>query len=335
MASLDPKTKSTYATTDWVHYRQGRPSYPKSLTDIIYTYRRRHPNTCWTRLVDIGAGSGVASTSFLPDFKIIHISDPSSSNTEQSRSFLPNWAEKHGIQDVQFEYSEATGEEAYLKTGEGEADLAICATAAHFIEPDGLVESIARMLRKGGTLAVFSYWMPNFPGRSRKFHDIFSKTWDDLVLKPLQENDGGEDLSNTRLAKVVERRMSGNGVLDSVPLPEELFEDATRVYINARSGKIAMTDLFAKYKPRNISRVKEGEKIVHYETGKDKEAEGWEFEVDGKWLRNFVNTIRPNKIEGDEAEEAFAEWETAIKEECPDGTFKVLWPAYLVLATRK
>ncbi|KAK3319177.1 hypothetical protein B0H66DRAFT_623615 [Apodospora peruviana] len=43
------------------------------------------------------------------------------------------------------------------------ADIVICATAAHFIGPDGMAKSMTTMLKPGGTMAVFSYWMPSFP----------------------------------------------------------------------------------------------------------------------------------------------------------------------------
>ena len=338
MASVDPKTKTTYATTDWDQYRQGRPSYPPSLTEIIYSYRRRHPKAGWERLVDIGAGSGIASTNFMPDFKIVHVSDPSLWNEEQARSFLPDWAQRHGL-NTALEYSQSTGEEAYTQTGEKQVDMVICATAAHFMDPDGLVASIAKMLRPGGTLAVFSYWMPTFPDRSQHFHEVFAKTFDNVVLKPLQS---GDDLSRTRLAKVVERRMAGKGVLDSLPLPEEFYDDPLRVYINSGAGEIPYNALFLKFAPANpqpggISRVSSRDQIVSYYTGTDPAAEGWSFDADKKWLSVFFDTIRPpnNKLSEEESREAYAEWEKVFDDECPTGIVRVLWPAYVVLATRK
>ncbi|KAF2256106.1 hypothetical protein BU26DRAFT_536400 [Trematosphaeria pertusa] len=341
MASLDPTTKSTYATTNWAHYRQGRPPYPPSLTELIYTYHRQHPTAQWDRLVDVGAGSGVAATNFLPAFNTVHISDPSPANLDQARAFLPAWASSRGLSPT-LEYSAASGEDAHLHAGPSAADLVICATAAHFIDPDGLAASIATMLRPGGTMAVFSYWMPTFPGRSQRFHDVFARVWDALVLGALaareQEACAGDDLRQTRLARVVARRVAGNGVLDSLPVPPEFFTDARRVYINAPAdGGIPYAALFEKFVPaeRGISRVSESEEIVHYETGRDAEAEGWLFEVDREWLPGFVDTVRPVALGEEERREAYAEWEEVFGEECPGGVLQVLWPAYLVLATRK
>ena len=275
----------------------------------------------------------------MQDFSIIHNSDPSPGNEDQARSFLPNWAQRHNLSTI-FEYSQSTGEEAYTKTGEQSADMVICATAAHFIDPDSLAASIAKMLRPGGTLAVFSYWMPSFPGRSQHFHDVFAKYYDNLVLEPLQS---GDELTRTRLSKVIQRRMAGKGVLDSLPIPEELYDDPLRVYINAgTTGEIPYNTLFTKFTPADSqfganARVSARDRLVTYQTGADSEAEGWGFDVDKNWLSFFLDTIRPadQKLSEEESREAYKEWDKVFDEECSNGSLYVLWPAYAVLATRK
>lgn len=340
MATLDPTTKSTYATTDWDHYQKGRPPYPASLKELIYKYHRQHAGAQWKRLVDVGAGSGVAAANFLADFSTAHISDPSPANLEQARAFLSSKSSDCG---TKLEYGVATGEHAHEQAGEGSADLVICATAAHFIDPDGLVSSAARMLRPGGTMAVFSYWMPTFPKQSAHFHDVFARTWDRLVLHSLQSAEPGVDLAQTRLAKVVARRMAGRGVLDSVPLPEDVFETPLRAYINpGSSGEIPYHDLFRKFEgpdrqPSGISRVSRRDQIVHYQTGADPEAEGWAYQVDRAWLSVMINTIRPENstLSNEATQEAYAEWNEAFEEECPSKKLDILWPAYVVLARRK
>ncbi|KAL7623786.1 hypothetical protein AAE478_005339 [Parahypoxylon ruwenzoriense] len=333
MASFDPKTKSTYATTNWAQYHQGRPEYPRSLTEIIYNYRRRHLNAGWDRLVDIGSGSGIASTNFIPDFKAVHLSDPSPANEDQARAFLTEWANHHGV-NIALEFSQSTGEETYTKAGEGNADLVISATAAHFMDPDGLATSIAKILRPGGTLAVFSYWLPTFPGRSQHFHDVFGKAYDDIVLRALLA--AADEQGRKKLGKVIERRMAGKGALDSVPIPEDLFEDPLRVYINS-NGEVPYNKFFQQFEPADISRVSSRDQIVNYRTGTDVEAEGWSFDADKKWIVSFFNTIRPtnSQLSEEEAAKAFAEWNKVFDEECPSGTVRVHWSAYLVLATRK
>ncbi|KAL4898267.1 S-adenosyl-L-methionine-dependent methyltransferase [Aspergillus ambiguus] len=338
MATANSKTGTTYATTDWNKYQQGRPRYPPSLTKIICGYHNRHPSAKWERLIDIGGGSGIAAADFMAKFKTIHNSDPSPWNEEQARAFLSNYAEEHGL-NPQLEYSQCTGEETWKHTGDSSADLVIVATAAHFMDPDGLVECAAKILRPGGTLAVYSYWNPSFPGRSQRFHEIFGKTFDRLVLQELESDDNG---NNARLAKVVERRMTGGGCLDSVPLPAEFYDDTKRVYINAEPGDIPYKYLYQRFAAPGkdvggVSRVDERDEIVQYKTDRDVEADGWSFETKKDWFPVFFNTIRPanSKRTEDELAEAYKEWEQAFDEECPNGTVQVQWPCYLVLARRK
>ncbi|KAK4184783.1 S-adenosyl-L-methionine-dependent methyltransferase [Podospora australis] len=343
MAAVDPTTKTTYATTDWSHYQRGRPPYPPSLTSLILSYHAQAPNPGYTRLVDIGAGSGIASTPFIPSFKHIHISDPSPSNLSQARSFLASYSAERNLSPPVLEFSQSIGEEAHLHTGPAQADFVICATAAHFIDPDGLAKSIAAMLKPGGTMAVFSYWMPSFPGKTEKFEEAFAQVFDKLVLASLQAREPEtKELSETRLANVVERRMTGEGVLDSLPAPGEWFEGVERVYVNAKKGDIPLRGLFQKFAPKGKtvggkSRVEQGEKEVRYESGRDEEAEGWEFEVDKGWLGNFFDTIRPEgDVDlGEEAKKAMDEWEAVFEKESEGGRVVIRWPAYVVLARRK
>ena len=275
----------------------------------------------------------------MPDFKIVHNSDPSPGNEAQARSFLSDWAQRHGLH-IALEYLQSTGEEAYTKTGDEQADVVICATAAHFMDPDGSVASCAKILCPGGTLAVFSYWMPTFPENSQHFHDLFANASDNIVLKALQRS--GDDSSRARLAKVVERRIAGEGGLDSLPLPEDFYVDPLRVYINSGTGEKPYNGLFLKLAPADsqktggISRVSSRDGIVRYGTGVNAEAEGWAFQADRKWLSNFFDTIRPKDSEKpEEATKTYAEWERMFEEECPAGSVRVQWPAYVALATRK
>lgn len=209
------KPRTNYDNTDWNKYQQGRPPYPQSFTALVYNYHRRHPSAGWERLVDIGAGSGIAATNFMTDFKIIHNSDPSPWNEQQARDFLSTYAKEHDL-TPELEFSQSTGEEAYKHVGESAADLVIVATAAHFMDPDGLAECAAKILRPGGTLAVYSYWIPSFLDRSQRFNEVFAKTFDNLVLKALEV---ANDANRARFLDVVKRRMTGVGCLDSLPLP--------------------------------------------------------------------------------------------------------------------
>ena len=133
-----------------------------------------------------------------------------------------------------------------MKTGEKQADLVICVTAAHFMDPDVLAASIAKTLRPGGTLAVSSYWMPTFPDQSHHFHDVFATTLESLVLKLVLSGNGS---GRAMLARVLERRMTGKGALNPLPLPEDLYDDTLRVYINSGTDEIPYRAMSRQFAP--------------------------------------------------------------------------------------
>ena len=176
----------------------------------------------------------IASLGYIHDFKTVHISDPGTSNEAQARTFLSRYIDSQNLSTA-LEFSQRTGEEAYKHVGEGQADMVICATAAHFMDQDGLADSIAKMFKPGGTLAVFSYWFPSFPDESPRLLEAFAKTLDELALKPVSS---GDDASQALLAKTFERQNTGNDPLDSPPLPgRNLFDDPMRVHINSSSER--------------------------------------------------------------------------------------------------
>lgn len=336
MAHVDPVTKTTYATTDWHEYQQGRPPYPESLTKLILDYHSQSTGARWERLVDVGAGSGIAATMFMSRFQKIHISDPSPSNEAQARAFLTAWSSKRGIEPI-LEFSQSTGEDAHTAVGHGQADLVICATAAHFMDPDLFSSSCASMLRPGATVAVFSYWMPTFPNASQRLHDAFSHAVETMLLQRLANADGA---SKAMLATAISRRAAGRGVLDSVPFPPSEYRDVRRIYINSSPEGIAYRSLFLKYGPPDFipdrsSRVGHEESRWNYVTGVNAEADGWLLTVDLCWLRKFFDSIRPPTSQsGREAEEAYAQWEQIFTKECLSGKVETLWPAYVALARR-
>ena len=334
MSNVDPDTATTYANLDWEHYMQSRPSYPQSLKSLIYDYRRAHSKSRWERVVDVGGGIGISSTIFAPDFSIVHLLDPSPLNHEKARIFLGEWVARHGLH-TRLEYTLSTAEEGNRHVKE-DADLVVCAEVAHFVDPDSLVASAAGMLRFGGTLAVYTYWVPVFPDQSKRFSEIFCRALTrtlGLCIRP------GDQVTSSLLSKAAARVSSGSGYLDSVPMPDEYFEDIRRVRINPDSENVM--DTFRRSFPVPFepvpSRARDGEKEFRYYSGQDPQAEGWCFEVDSKWLHNFMATMRPAEVElSDELYESiYGEWDRVFAKECPSGSTRALWPVNLILATRR
>ena len=143
------------------------------------------------------------------------------------------------------------------------------------------------------------------------------------------------------LTKVLERRTTGKGALDSLPLSEDLYHTPLRVYINSATDKVPYCELSrhllrANQELGGVSRVNPRDQIVHYQSGIDPEAEGWSFDADKKQLSSFVDSVRPlnNKLPEGHSRAVCTEWERVFDDECHTGTVRVHWPVYVALATR-
>ena len=333
MSNIDPNTSTAYANLDWENYIASRPPWPQSLRNVICDYHRAHKDAGWKRVVDVGGGVGISSTIFASDFDTIHLLDPSPRNHKAAKKFLGDWIESNGL-NTKLDYTVATAEEGYKSVKD--ADLVICAETAHFIDPDSLVESAAAMLRPGGTMAIYSYWMPLFPDKSPRLSELFTQASARSVALALES---GNDEVIQQGRKVLARIAAGTGPIASVPAPKEYFQGVRRIRINTQAE--ITVEAFMRHHPLDFdqipSRVDAQDIEYMYETGKDPQADGWSFPIDNKWAHNWMATYPPSdlKLSKEDYEAMYGDWDKAFAEECPSGTVQSLWPVNILLATRK
>ncbi|CAL1711001.1 unnamed protein product [Somion occarium] len=138
------------ATYNAAKYASIRPTYPKQLYDFIFQYHARSPNARWGAAVDLGCGTGQATTELTPFQRIIGV-DPSNKMIEQAKqnvqaTTLPN----------QVEYIQSSAEDLHFLK-DGEVDLIISAQAAHWFDWTRLWPETSRVLRRDGSIAVWGY----------------------------------------------------------------------------------------------------------------------------------------------------------------------------------
>lgn len=147
MAAFAAKTFPT------AHYALFRPSYPRALyTEILLPYHcgQRH------MLVDLGCGPGTVTRPLSRHFARTVGTDPSAAMLATARSLTP----EAGYPGVAFQASPA---EHLPFLADGEADMAVAGLAAHFFPAAEWWAEMARVVRPGGTVAVWGYCNPVFP----------------------------------------------------------------------------------------------------------------------------------------------------------------------------
>ncbi|KIW12724.1 hypothetical protein PV08_10002 [Exophiala spinifera] len=330
------QSTTVYGDADWVAYLLGRPEYPSSLYNIIRAHHAKHGNGKWNRIVDIGSGIGVALTGFAEDFEVLHVSDPSASNLHKACRFLTTWMQCHGAKAT-LEFSQSEGEFADQLVGYSSSDMVICAVAAHFMDPDGLVQSASNMLRPGGTLAIFTYMHPSFPNQSRAFTEAYLDSLMSSIISSSRDNSKASSV----LWQAMSRMYCGGGGQDNVPLPAKLLTKRHRYHINASQGEMTCQGKALKYLPAGVDlppvRISPSEKIIALESGEDAGGDGWTFEMNKKSLFDFIATVG-KPIGEEDNEEVLASYATFGKifdEECPSGFTLARWPCKIAIGTRK
>ncbi|KAH9940655.1 S-adenosyl-L-methionine-dependent methyltransferase [Amylocystis lapponica] len=143
---------ATFAKTtfDAARYASARPTYPRQLFDFVFQNHESAPGARWDTAIDLGCGTGQATVELMP-FKNITGVDPSAGMIEKATQGM----QELGLADrVRFVQSAA---ESLAFVQDGSVDLIVSAQAAHWFDWTKLWPEAGRVLRSGGTLAVWGY----------------------------------------------------------------------------------------------------------------------------------------------------------------------------------
>lgn len=132
-------------------YAELRPSYPRSLYNLIFSYHNGPRQLC----ADLGCGPGIVTRQVAQDFDTVIGVDPSPGMIEQAQAstdmiVYPN---------ISFQSGPA---ETLRCFGDNSVDVVLSGQAAHWFEYPRVWAELARVLRKGGTVAFWTYGNPFF-----------------------------------------------------------------------------------------------------------------------------------------------------------------------------
>lgn len=127
-----------------------RPTYSKSVIDVLLDYVSRRGGGGFDRAVDLACGSGQSTFPLCKDFRHCVGIDISPEQIAQARAM----GKKLEITNAEFKVADAT----HLPVESSSVDLITIATAWHWItDKDRLYSECKRVLKPGGCLAVYSY----------------------------------------------------------------------------------------------------------------------------------------------------------------------------------
>lgn len=296
----------------WQEYVRGRKHVPDSFFNRIYDFHAQN-GASFDLAHEPGAGAGIHSERLAKKFKKVIVSDISGSQVALAQSRLGHLP--------QFEFRTAP-----LESTDGlqkdSVDLFIAATCIHWSDVPKTIEAVAYQLKPGGTFAA---WISGFLTLDDpKMQDVWERIWNKNQREKLEQDPELKDQKG---------RQVGFGALDSVDLPDDIFQPgAIRLKIsrNGFGSDGTWNDKFpleyrAKLQPLP-SGVKESDIIL--------------MEEDDDWkttdlnLENIKSTAASFAIPKDEPRyaELWKELENLLGE---GGTTSGRWSASLVMAKKR
>ncbi|KAF5372351.1 hypothetical protein D9615_009267 [Tricholomella constricta] len=125
-------------------YSSFRPTYPKKLFKDIFEFHRTGKDVA----VDLGCGTGQATTELLGHFSTVIGIDPSQPMIEAAQA-------KHKDKGISFR--QGSSEDLSAIIPDDSVDLVISAQAGHWFDWEKVWPETSRILRKGGTAAFWTY----------------------------------------------------------------------------------------------------------------------------------------------------------------------------------
>ncbi|KAF9499638.1 S-adenosyl-L-methionine-dependent methyltransferase [Pleurotus eryngii] len=148
-------------------YASFRPNYPRQLYDLIFKFHEhgtaspiagtsssnvKFPPCRWNRAVDLGCGTGQATTELTP-FKRVTGVDPSEKMIEGARSSVAYLGLENS---AQFDFVQSSAESLEFLE-DSTVDLITAAQACHWFTWQKAWPEFARVLRPGGSAAFWVY----------------------------------------------------------------------------------------------------------------------------------------------------------------------------------
>lgn len=316
----------------WETYLSARPKYSSAFYDRIFAYHFEHANDSPDVAVDVGAGPGQVAQILATRFRHVIVNDPSESHLQAARARLVEMDS-----DGRASFVACKGEDVHEHVEAESVDFVAAAECIPLMDPVAALEAFARILKPGGTMAVWFYGRPQFVADDERgewdeacnaaYGRVAGKAYGELGRKMLASPDAGVKRAAERARGVMESR------LENIEVPGNSWEDVRRTSWNGDCKEFAFFGVGPAVDGRKMaSKVGKHEKV---EEIRDRSfwAEQWGVEEAKRFIAVNVPSFDPETLEKDEYLPLLQELEDAIGGR--GATKQVTWPVVLIMATKK
>jgi SAM-dependent methyltransferase len=160
------KERFSNRVEDYVRYR---PGYPRGALDVL---REACGLTAESTVVDVGSGTGLLAQLFLENGNVVYGVEPNAAMRDAGEQFLASY--KH--------FCSVAGSAEATTLPDACADCVVSGQAFHWFEPKATRAEFARVLRRGGWVAVI--WNERVSDRTafqREYADLLREHCDDYA----------------------------------------------------------------------------------------------------------------------------------------------------------
>ena len=265
----------------WDLYLATRPNYSLPFFELMYDYHTSHGSFFDTAL-DVGTGCGQAIPKLVERFAHVIASDNNAAHITEARRRLAH------LPQQRVSFAVCAGEDLAARYPAASVDFVAAAECMPLMDVDRAIAGFGRLLRPGGTLAMWFYGRPRFaePPFVATCQPLLDRILDCSFRKVVS---GGGPAKRAAW----QRAMRGmNSWLDDVWLPNMQWFDVRRRKWNTHAELPFFGKEACDFEIEKVCRVEAGEEMSEI-----RDDSFWEMKWDFAGLKDFVEASFPGMKE--------------------------------------
>ncbi|KAL8630374.1 hypothetical protein Q9189_003934 [Teloschistes chrysophthalmus] len=310
-----------HQTDFWDAYVSTRPNYSPRFYKYIYDHHTSH-SPSFQVAHDVGCGAGQVTAELATRFNHVVASELNETHLVVAQERL-----RRDFDEQKVSYRLSKGEDLAQYYPPKSADLIVAAEAMVLMDHHLALQSFAKLLRPGGTLAFWFYGRPTFADKlhakgQHLIDTIMVRNWATVIQKD----------SGPRRRAGFRRAAEGmSSWLDYVPLDSSTWTDVHRIKWNTYGTLPFFREEACGFPIKTEYRVGEGEKTETIE-----DLEWWRNDWDVEQLKDYFRVLFPGfKDAVGEGNEEMESIYDELRKVMGTGEAAFTWPVALVMATRK
>jgi SAM-dependent methyltransferase len=312
----------------WREYIASRPSPGEDFFRVIQDYHSTHGNPTTAFAHDVGTGPGNIAERLLRYYDHVVGSDVN----KQALAAAPELVSQGLINRLTFVHSpaESLADDGVVSPsvgGRGNTDLVTVSECIPLLDAPRALAAFGKLLRPGGTLAIYFYGRPIFtggpdPARLDALYDRIATRICTFLL-PFKGTPGFD--FHRRAAEALVSQ------LDNIALPSDEWEHVVRYKWNPDVPLLFNGRAGYDFDFESVDRREEGEI-----TKEIRDRTWWQDEWDADRVKDYLDSVYPSYI--DKAGIRYAEIEQGsdeFRQALSGGMVTVSFPVVLILATKK